>query len=513
MFGSSKVDRRAISQETHEGRHPDMLRPRGRWVGVSDTTEDAATAREKRPPPSNESSGDADWVEDVLEDICAEYAEPADGEPQGAQTQTSEPDAKAGPTRIKLPKIFDHPDFPNKGISVDQALKLARGAGDKKARERCARVMSRTMAGTKAAAEEELKEEARLLARVDPLVVLVRGAKGVSAVLAEPIAFKSDAQTMDEIAASELPTVTITVNVLRPRAHLVQGSLVYANSSTGGTIEVEGRAATPISPEIHHRDGGSVEWRVGRDILQLVAELRWSDLSKDAAARLSVVQNEACLLPGAASDGRGTKGVIYMDGSATLEEQQRADRAKTGDSVKCELCKTEVKKSDMRQHMGQHILLTDDTEWLRKYKTVKPDFPCGLCGKRCAVGQELQDDSVDMCFVSVAKARSGKSTAADRPVHKCKLVGELEYDLKPAAKVTTTTPCTNRSIMCSICGFGLWTYSLKTHFQKEHASDPIPEAMRAAMTLGTHEREWMVIKGTGKRPKACALASCQCKKE
>ena len=54
--------------------------------------------------------------------------------------------------------------------------------------------------------------------------------------------------------------------------------------------------------------------------------------------------------------------------------------------------------------------------------------------------------------------------------------------------------------------------SLNKHFEKKHAGEEIPADMRAAMKLGTHEEEWRRLYAQNKRPKACLLASCPCKK-
>ena len=97
----------------------------------------------------------------------------------------------------------------------------------------------------------------------------------------------------------------------------------------------------------------------------------------------------------------------------------------------------------MREHVGSHILLETDQDWLVKYKVVKPDFPCGLCGVRGAVGQKLADESVDMCVVMTQKP-----SKTEKPLHYFKRVGSIDYGLKDAAKVTTNRACTNRPIKC-----------------------------------------------------------------
>ena len=520
VFSSAHTNWREISLETNAaGRCPDMLRPHGDWVGVTDTSEDemALAAAEQRPPPSNSSSADAVWVEEVLEDMCDQYTEPA--EPGGGAQPGAQPEsaiAPVHPTRIKLPKIYDYPGFPE-GISVDQAPKLARGTADKKARERCARVMGRAMAGTKASGDASLEpaEGPRLLARVDPVVVLVRGPKGVSAVLAEPQTFKISDVISDEISASELPTARITAAVLRPRSTLVQGSLVFASGTTGDALVFDGVAATPVSPEIKYRDDGSVEWRIGRDILELMSNIKWSDMPEAVAAKLPAVRDETLLLPAAVTNGRGTDGVVYMEGSATLEEQERKNRAETGDSVTCELCKKKLTKAAIRQHMGAHILFEDDAQWLERYRIGKPDFPCGLCGTRAALGKQ-GDSSSSMCTVSVTtfaeKGRGrGKGRKTVKPLHQCQHVGKLEYDLGPAAKVSTTTPCTNRPIMCSVCSdVTVWTYSLAKHFETLHPGIAMPPDMKAASTLGHHERDWMKLRKSGGAVKKCTQKECPC---
>lgn len=106
-----------------------------------------------------------------------------------------------------------------------------------------------------------------------------------------------------------------------------------------------------------------------------------------------------------------------------IEEPVSASATK----FKCKLCRIDVKKERMRQHIGKHILSQDLTHCVNM---------CGFCG--------MSGCKIDL------KATSGygnyQTMGADSD---CQYF--YNFSLKAASKATKRSPCSNRPIMCLIC--------------------------------------------------------------
>ena len=105
--------------------------------------------------------------------------------------------------------------------------------------------------------------------------------------------------------------------------------------------------------------------------------------------------------------------------------------------------------------MGAHIL---EEDWA-KYKKEKPRMPCMVCGIHSAIGESMKDPSqVAGCPIAIVK---GSTKAILKPLHQCKVVGNVDYSLASAAKSTLTNPCTNRPVRCKHCDLFIASYSMQ----------------------------------------------------
>ena len=110
-----------------------------------------------------------------------------------------------------------------------------------------------------------------------------------------------------------------------------------------------------------------------------------------------------------------------------------------------------------------------------------------LCGVRSALGQRMHDAAaVDQCTASLGK---GSTTHIKKPIHQCKLVGSVDYNLASAAKSTLTAPCTNRPVQCGHCKLVVASYSMLQHYSDAHSNTPTPDGLAQEVQLAKHERD------------------------
>ncbi len=88
---------------------------------------------------------------------------------------------------------------------------------------------------------------------------------------------------------------------------------------------------------------------------------------------------------------------------------------------------------------------------------------------------------MDQCTVSLGK---GSTTHMKKPIHQCKLVGSVDYNLASAAKSKHTAPCTNRPVQCGHCKLVVASYSMCD----AHSNTPMPDGLAQEVQLSKHER-------------------------
>ena len=114
-------------------------------------------------------------------------------------------------------------------------------------------------------------------------------------------------------------------------------------------------------------------------------------------------------------------------------------------------------------------------------------MPCKLCGVRSALGQHMHDTAaVDQCTVSLGK---GSTTHIKKPIHQCKIVGSVNYNLASAAKSTLTVSRMNRPFQCGHCKLVVASYSMLQHYSDAHSNTPMPDGLAEEVQLAEHERD------------------------
>ena len=121
-----------------------------------------------------------------------------------------------------------------------------------------------------------------------------------------------------------------------------------------------------------------------------------------------------------------------------------------GDKPECKICKLNVDISLMRLHVAWHFFNGD----------ISGDF-CGYCGIICS-------SSLSLRLTSGSKVNGTYKTASN-----CKYF--YSFSMKCATKQSTNNPCSNRAYICTLCtGTVVWTYNLKSHYDKKHESIECP---------------------------------------
>ena len=338
------------------------------------------------------------------------------------------------------------------------------------------RVRGETRAGTKevAAAGDSQEVEGELVARIDPVRLLVQTAVGVSYVIAVVTSFDvlrggRVEKNVDSVKVSELqqPSTTVRCQVLRPQVvgDDESATLRYSSESFCENITVPGCYARPVNPEVCTvEEDGSCQWQLPVYSLTVLMELHHLELGAEERKKVPALKDGRSIV-------RNTAGtaVFVVDGTeAEAPPGERSQPKKPAQmEVQCEVCSKWIKPDRMRQHMGAHILCEDSWE---KYSGVtKPAFPCGLCGVRPSIGQLMIDPSQALgcpCGVIGSKAHP-------KPQHQCKLLGDVSYSLGSAAKCSLAAPCTNRPIKCTVCSMTVWSYSMAHHFELKHTGMPM----------------------------------------
>ena len=99
--------------------------------------------------------------------------------------------------------------------------------------------------------------------------------------------------------------------------------------------------------------------------------------------------------------------------------------------------------------MGAHILFDDALKGART--------PCGLCL-----------NSGTLCEIYLV-SRGDTATSINMAKSRCQNLRRIK--LKLAEQFTTTQPCTNHPLICSLCGKdspAVWKYNVKDHIVERH---------------------------------------------
>ena len=131
------------------------------------------------------------------------------------------------------------------------------------------------------------------------------------------------------------------------------------------------------------------------------------------------------------------------------------------EKVPCKLCPKEVELKLMRLHVGKHILQENLIN------------VCGFCGTQG-------------CSIELTKSSGRGKSATQAPKSNCPHASK--FSLKPAEKSTSSSPCTNRPVVCIICHTVVWSYMMASHYSQVHNGVPCP------LSVTVEEREMVLGK-------------------
>ena len=459
VFAAPSVDWSAIAKERHgedNDKVPDMLRPRGVYVGIEVHEEEAPTPRATRDDAEEWES----WLD--LEDLIEEEEQEEQEEEPASDLGAAAPGASGRRKRLKI----DFEGYSN-GVTADKGVRLKWGS--KKGRqssERIHRVRGQSKAGTSGEAEEAVTGE--IVAGITPLIATLDSPEGVTLVVVLPMKFDvSDQKGVDTIAVDELGEATTTayVQIMKPSSLSVLGAtsdeatirdvLIFKDTVMAAKpIALPGKLLQSCNPDLVCDASGGVAWHFGVFTLDVVLTCSWPDVDKSYRRHTAAHDVAKSVLPALEASllYRRSKGQALFIAEGTESADPDAPQAGKGKgkapvateqaTVTCELCGQAWAVKEMRHHIGAH-LLESEAEWQRKYKKPKPSFGCMLCGVRECLGEPLVDpSSFAGCTVSLV---SGSSSSVKKARHQCKLIGTgLDYSLGSAANSVLSAPCTNR---------------------------------------------------------------------
>ena len=493
----------AISSERYgpTATPPDMLRPRGKYVGVTENDDDynrpspaarASLSSSSRGggvvaavlAPRTPSEDEVDsWLnlEEDLDDEADEQLVSHDGEPQSRLVRLI--DFEINGTSI--------PD-----ITAEKATRLFFSRKLSSSTERIHRVMSRRKAGTNTTVDED-EVETELIARVSPLRLLCDSPSGVSLVIILPTSFDvSRGKGLDYVSLSELHETNAFVygHVLRPSkvSGGDDGSLHFKSTMLGEMIKSRGTVVQPCSPAMVIAPDGTPTWQFPIFSLTVMHALHWDEfnlgrgtLSMIKEPYVDASSSAIFIIEGTESEGLPTASAPQMQGVQAELRTTQPGAAQQQTSIPCPICAMLWSSKMMLHHMGAHLL---EESWAR-YNKEKPTMPCMLCGVGKALGEHMMDPSEahswGACPISIG---AGSTKAVKKAVHQCSLVGNIEYSMKSAETSTDGTPCTNRPMQCLHCPQVFASYSMAQHYSDKHSTTAMPGALQAAAALGKHER-------------------------
>ena len=139
---------------------------------------------------------------------------------------------------------------------------------------------------------------------------------------------------------------------------------------------------------------------------------------------------------------------LYKGDERVLFKISNVSNQVDGGSGHCETCNKKMKGDKMREHIGGHIIRNEIN-----------CFTCGFCGGNTG------------CSIALKKT----SHRTFVPDSNCKIF--KKFSLASAKTSTSSSPCTNRPVVCSICKVVYWSYSLNKHYEQKHSGSTFPETI------------------------------------
>ncbi|KAJ3827679.1 hypothetical protein F5880DRAFT_1440754, partial [Lentinula raphanica] len=238
-------------------------------------------------------------------------------------------------------------------------------------------------------------------------------------------------------------------------------------------ITIPGHLVHPIAADLEESSRCSslpTTWQFSNADLANSREYAWSELSPDTPdefpSNLEALPTFPMIIAHIPYRNAAGKSAFVIE---NIPLQALASKKDASSEIKCFICGISMKLSDMRTHVGSHILLmlrssSENDQGLE----VMGSNPCGWCGR---------DSSVGGCWTRLVLDPKGKKqprTESNCDYH----YGGMRYSA--AAAFSTSSPCTNMPLHCQICAKILrgeqrtfWKYNAMYHMLSEHSSEEV----------------------------------------
>ena len=513
IFTGAEVDWAAIAAAGC-----DMLRPRGKWVGVrvpvgaARAAGPAATHAHGAPgvdhnepnadvPGSDHEQPDADDCEEARE------GEGAPGPKQAAEceraVQFEDEDMEVGVVGQHRGVKIDVPGLGSRTLAT--ALRLAfDGWAAKGAAGRTERYMGKTQGGQLLADAGERK--VWVLQTVATLVLMDSGAV-VGAVVAIG-GFRSDVSTVlqeDCVSESDFTTKAglLAVGKVLSLVSSADGKKLHWDGKTlGESVVFECQWSHLLNPEVNEvadTSRGRTVIRPAHDYDLRAVELAISELWAKAAATCS---GKTLQLPPARTwlpyTGSGQNLLVPVGSAGVTLSVRRSTQGEDDPGlrmVRCGFphCQELFPQNKMRHHAAYHLVWDPSSSSMQ--------MPCGLCGCNDASqwGDDGQRNGGCAAWLDIPKNKSSRII----PHVRCVLLGDNE----PAAmgyqhprsvaskKPAASAPSTNHLIKCPECKVSaqyFWKLrGLQSHWDAAHSGVTMPTGLVQELVITPEEKTWL----------------------
>jgi len=258
------------------------------------------------------------------------------------------------------------------------------------------------------------------------LVMMFHPPQGVTMIEMMPTYFNTEhhGKKMRRISALQLlepgPKTHVRGKIMSV-SRLIDRHVKFPLCVMGDTIKVEGWHCVPCCPDVVYEQPGKSTWIVDLYTMQLLLNLRFSGVKTDGC--LAPINSFTQIKdPRSVYSDTDGKLLLRVEGTQQLDKgvvsSQKIDGTTT---YECEVCyKFQGDAKATRQHMAGYDLQSAD-DWFGRYKVLKLEFLCMLCGIRNSHGVNPGKDpnTMDWCFMWFETNKS-------QPTHYCKLVQETK---------------------------------------------------------------------------------------
>ena len=106
-----------------------------------------------------------------------------------------------------------------------------------------------------------------------------------------------------------------------------------------------------------------------------------------------------------------------------------------------------------------------------------------------STSHNMQDNLINVCgfcgtqgySIELSKSSGRGKSATQAPKSNCSYTSK--FSLKPAEKCTSSSPCTNHPVVCTISDTVVWSYMMTSHYSQVH------DGVSCPLTVTAEERE------------------------